>query len=102
MALSKNGTLDVVIQGEAENIFFTKELMPALLRDVRNYELCPHCSSLAAKSLSVLFQHSSMARKRCKNDGNLAALMDAAKYGSMSHASLQQEAANAILNVSKQ
>jgi len=102
MALSKDGTLDIVIQGEAENIFFTNDLMPALLRDVRNYELCPHCSSLAAKSLSVLFQHSSMARNRCKNvDGNIAALENAFEYGARSHASLQQEAANAILNVSK-
>jgi len=102
MALSKDGTLDLVMRGDAENTFFTNELMPALLRDVRNYEVCPHCSSLAAKSLSVLFQHSSMARKRCKNvDGNLAALMNAVEYGARSHASLQQEAANAILNVSK-
>lgn len=102
MALSKDGTLDHVMQGEAENAFFTNDLMPALLRDVRNYELCPHCSSLAAKSLSVLFQHSSMARKRCKNvDGNLAALMNAVEYGARSHASLHQEATNAILNVGK-
>jgi len=102
MALSKDGTLDLVMKGEAESIFFTNDLMPALLRDVRNFEMCPHCSSLAAKSLSVLFKHSSTARKRCKSvDGNVDALMNAVEYGARSHASLQQEAANAILNVSK-
>lgn len=102
MALSKDRTLDLVMQGEAESAFFTNELMPALLRDVRNFEMCPHCSSLAARSLSVLFKHSSTARKRCMSvEGNLIALENAVEYGAKSHASLHHEAENAMLNVRK-
>jgi len=102
MAISRDGVLDYILQGKAESAFFTNDLMPTLLNDVRDFEIHPHSACLAAKSLSILFKHSSSARKRCINiDGCLAILENAVKYGAKKHASLQEEAANAILNVEK-
>lgn len=101
-AISKDGTLDHVIKGQAESNFFTDDLMPALFMEVKDCEFDPHNAYLAAKSLSILFKHSSTARTRCKSvDGCLTLLEAAVKYGARSHASLQEEAANAILNVYK-
>lgn len=91
-----DGTLDLLMKGEQESQFFTNMLMPALLGDVRRYEIIPHTSALAAKCLSFIFDLNSSARKRCENTGSVRYLENATRYGARCHARLQEEAANAI------
>lgn len=96
---SKSGTLDLLLKGKEESQFFTNQLMPALFDDVKCYERTPHNACLAAKSLSIIFKHSSSARKKCKNSGSVRLLENATRYGARIHARLHKDASDAIKNV---
>merc|ERR1712187_686071 len=101
-SISQNGMLEYsMTKNPAESNFFTNDLMPALFKDVLQFETCALNASLASKSFAILFFHSSSARNRCRNSGCVTILENAVKFGKERNARLMEEAANAILNVDR-
>lgn len=96
---SNDGTLNLLLKGKEESLFFANQLMPALFSDIKCFVKTPHNASLAAKSLSLIFKHSLSARKRCKNSGSVRLLEDATRFGARAHSRLQKNASDAIKNV---